>query len=411
MTLVFETEKCGRLWLGGEKAVHNTLFLSENEVSYVWPACESAIPDTPQVFVFDAVDGTDAAQGDVTMDKIMPIITDVVELLVNGKSVLVACNNGADRSATLACMVLMRLLAWSSSQASAYLATMRNIVDLKSRAPPSRGRAQMVRPLDFLEKIQEALQGGGARENAKAALGFVPLRRKALELGFEARFPPGRTSQLTRADRKSSSDEGETTQSYDLVTDAENSDATLFGGDKGASRMGASASWLILDSPVSTPGGSSSGEGSELRRRKLRMLIEDLTDLNFKLENHVAASGGFEPGLTLKDASGKPAAVVVGTDLTLTAATESAPAGASAPEASLAGPQANEPSQEKEAAKEPDPKKPKVEGDAASQPGAKQDAPAEELAHGSEAAAAPAVADSKDAAAPDSRPATFQLVV
>lgn len=405
MTLIFETEKYGRLWLGGEKAVHNTLLLSQNEVGYVWPACASAVPETPQVYVFDTVDGTDAAQGDVQLDKILPIITDIIELLVNGKSVLIACNNGADRSATLVCMVLMRLLSWSSSQASAYLATMRNIVDLKSRAPPSRGRAQMVRPVDFLEKIEEALHAGSARENAKAAIGFVPLRRKALELGFEARFAAGRTSLLTRVDRKSSSDEGETTQSYDMGTDAENSDGTFL-RCRAAGSMAGSASWLFVESPASTPRSGSAGEGSELRRRKLRMLIEDLTDLTLKLENHVSSSGGFEPGLTLKDASGHPAAVVVGDELSLTAAPASASAEAGAPQASLAGQQAKEPSLENKAGEpndEPDPKKAKVEGDAAPAPGA--EAPAEEATHGSKAA--PAVDGSKEGAAPDGRPANF----
>ena len=399
MTLVFETEKCGRLWLGGEKAVHSTLLLSQNEVGYVWPACKSAIPESPQVFVFEAVDGTDAAQGDIPLEKILPIVTDVVELLVNGNSVLIACSNGADRSATLLCMVLMRLLAWSSSQAATHVATMRNIVDLRSRPPPSRGRAQMVRPIDLLENFEP--HTGDARENAKTAIGFVPFRRKALDLGFEARFPAaGRTALLTRADRKSSSD-GETTQSYDLPTDAEKTDATVSG--RRQSMAGSAASWLLVDSPASTPKSSSAGEGSELRRRKLRMLIEDLTDLNVKLENYVSAPGGFEPGVVLKDASGQTAAVVVGADVSLTAAPANASAEAGAPQASLASSQAKEPSQENDAGPgnvEPDAKKAKVEADAASTPGAKEEAPAAE-APGSKAAPA------KDNAAPESRSATF----
>ena len=190
-----------------------------------------------------------------------------------------------------------------------------------------------------------------------------------------------------------------------MGTDAENSDGTFL-RCRAAGSMAGSASWLFVESPASTPRSGSAGEGSELRRRKLRMLIEDLTDLTFKLENHVSSSGGFEPGLTLKDTSGQPAAVVVGDELSLTAAPASASAEAGAPQASLAGQQAKEPSLENKAGEpndEPDPKKAKVEGDAALAPGA--EAPAEEATHGSKAA--PAVDGSKEGAAPDGRPANF----
>ena len=83
--------------------------------------------------------------------------------------------------------------------------------------------------------------------------------------------------------------------------------------------------WHFLETPVSTPGGSSNhGETSDLRRRKLRLLVQDLTALQRKLEGHVDAAGGFEPGVTLKDASGEVGAVVVGSDLTLLAAPSAA---------------------------------------------------------------------------------------
>lgn len=224
----------------------------------------------------------------------------------------------------------MRLLGWSAAEAAAFLTTMRNIVDLNSRAPPSRGRVATVRPIDFLESVEGKVHVSHPAAS-KVALGFVPLRRKAIEAGFVAAFPVGKASKpplLYRSDRQSSSSEAESMllpQQFQL-TEAEASDtgASFYhvphppeGFDKGT--------WHFLETPVSTPGGSSNhGETSDLRRRKLRLLVQDLTALQRKLEGHVDAAGGFEPGVTLKDASGEVGAVVVGSGLTLLAAPSAA---------------------------------------------------------------------------------------
>lgn len=78
-----------------------------------------------------------------------------------------------------------------------------------------------------------------------------------------------------------------------------------------------------MGTPVSTPGGSSCGEGSELRRRKLQLLMQDLSALNVRLASRVeaseAAAPGLEPSLTLTEASGQTAAVVVQGKLTTAA--------------------------------------------------------------------------------------------
>lgn len=47
----------------GEKAVHDSVLLSENEVGYVWPACKSAMFESPNVCVLDTVDGTALRMG------------------------------------------------------------------------------------------------------------------------------------------------------------------------------------------------------------------------------------------------------------------------------------------------------------------------------------------------------------
>lgn len=219
MTLVFETEKNGRLWLGGDLAAHNNKLLAENEIYAMWPAYRGAVPDTASVYVLETVDGTAACNGDVPMEKIMGCVIDVAALLQDGKSVLIACHNGAHRSSTLACLVLMRLSGWSAQDASSYLATMRNIVDLGSRAPPSRHRTHSKRPLDWLEEVQDQVHLSGAVDVVKSVLGFVPLRRKALENGFVARYGNAKSLATPAARRRESSSE-ETVQSLDFPTDA-----------------------------------------------------------------------------------------------------------------------------------------------------------------------------------------------
>ena len=77
MTLIFETEQHGRLWLGGEKAAHNSKLLADNDVYAVWPAYKGARPESPSVFVFDVVDGTGACNGDIPL-KVLSIVTDIV---------------------------------------------------------------------------------------------------------------------------------------------------------------------------------------------------------------------------------------------------------------------------------------------------------------------------------------------
>ena len=47
----------------GETAVHDSVLLSENEVGYVWPACKSAMFESPNVCVLDTVDGTALRMG------------------------------------------------------------------------------------------------------------------------------------------------------------------------------------------------------------------------------------------------------------------------------------------------------------------------------------------------------------
>jgi len=299
MTLVFETQEHGRLWLGGEKAVHNSRMLAENEVGYVWPAYRGACPESPNVQVLDLVDGTGVANGDIELQKVLGIVTDACALLMSGKSVLVACHNGAHRSATLACMILIRLTAWSAPEAATYLTTMRNIVDLSSRAPPSHRRTVNKRPLDFLAEVQGRLCPAGPMSAVKAGLGFVPLRRKALDSGFEARFPGLKSLSIPglKPTRDSSPASSAGTGSS-------------FAFPSGSDQRG---SWTFVPTPVSTPGGSSTGEGSELRRGKIRLLMEDLTQLNNRLKNHMAPAAS----LTLKDSTGNVAAVVVDNEMTL----------------------------------------------------------------------------------------------
>ena len=361
MTLVFETQAHGRLWLGGEKAVHNSRMLAENEVGYVWPAYRGACPESPNVQVLDLVDGSGVANGDIELQKVLNIVTDACALLMSGKSVLVACHNGAHRSATLACMILIRLTAWSASEAATYLTTMRNIVDLNSRAPASHRRTVNKRPLDFLAEVQGRLCPAGPMSAGKAGLGFVPLRRKALDSGFEARFPGLKSLSIPglKATRDSSpaSSAGR---------------GSSFAFPSGSDQRG---SWTFVPTPVSTPGGSSTGEGSELRRGKIRLLMEDLTQLNKRLKNHMAPAAP----LTLKDSTGNVAAVVVDNEMTL-------------PSPQSGKPTSDTEGKKKEASAASEPGVPEGAKAAASEPGVPEGAKA--------AASEPGVTEGEKAASP-----------
>ncbi|CAE7328274.1 DSPTP1 [Symbiodinium sp. CCMP2592] len=190
-----------KLWLGGSKAGTDTNLMIRNGIGAVWPAAKSVQPDdTAAIRVLRYTDGTGVVHGNVNMESVLQQIDNVISLLHRGVSVLICCVNGAHRSATLGAMTLMRLLGWSATEVANYVSTLRNIVDLNSRAPPSQYRVNTIRPIDFLIEHQAEIAGKSGASGlvqvgsnqeifpstryANALITPVQFRRRCIEMGF-----------------------------------------------------------------------------------------------------------------------------------------------------------------------------------------------------------------------------------
>ena len=151
MHVVLDTGNGSKLWLGGSVSV-DPHRLVENGVTVVWPAASNVqVPDTVSVKILKTLDGTGVVNGRPSFEQVLGQVDEVVTLLMQGHSVLIACHNGAHRSATLSALVLLRLTAASAQEVSDYLSSLRNIVDLQSRAPSNHHRRMNVKPMDYLE--------------------------------------------------------------------------------------------------------------------------------------------------------------------------------------------------------------------------------------------------------------------
>ena len=103
----------GRLWLGGEQASTDVGLLEKNGISVVLPASRTPIPaESLNHVVLDYIDGTALANEDYDLSKFLKVADQVVDLLKKGHGVLSSCRNGAHRSATETCVLIMRLTGW-----------------------------------------------------------------------------------------------------------------------------------------------------------------------------------------------------------------------------------------------------------------------------------------------------------
>ena len=144
-----------KLWLGGTAACLDANMLLENHIQCIWPAarCATSVEDTAAVKVLPMLDGTAVVHGSPPFEQVVEAVDKVASLLASGQSVLVACHNGAHRSATDTALLIMRLSGKSGPEVHQYLGRLRNIVDLASKAPPNKYRMCSVKPIDFLSKI------------------------------------------------------------------------------------------------------------------------------------------------------------------------------------------------------------------------------------------------------------------
>lgn len=327
MSLVFDmaafSPGCGgKLWLGGEAAASNLQLLRKNKITYLAPAaskpCSAQSMDIKQLTV---VDGTGIANNDIPFEKIMTVVDQIVEALVAGHSVLIYCRNGAHRSATLCSVVLLRMLSDARpNDIHVFLNSARNIVDLESRAPPTKYRQVSTRPIDALAGLSERVRA------VALPAGFVPLdhpnelltpigfRRRCLELGFSPTKDDGKplesgassagegtTTSESKRRKKFLVAVGEDTsavESFEMVSE-NNPDSDYHRSEDAYSYdgYGSSTSYVRLQNLDEMASDSDlfafvndELEDPATRREKIRMLMQELRNLDAKLMGNPVGS-------------------------------------------------------------------------------------------------------------------------
>lgn len=175
----------GRLWLGGAQASAHAEHLEDNSISMVLPAsrkpfCEESL----QVAVLPYVDGTGLANGSEDLDAFLKVCDAILERLDQGLSTIVCCKNGAHRSATEACVLIMRWTGWDTTRAANYLFSLRNIVDLASVPRPNAQTRRPKKPEHFLRESEAKIHSGAWGRVGCDIWSPVMFRKKAQELGF-----------------------------------------------------------------------------------------------------------------------------------------------------------------------------------------------------------------------------------
>ena len=322
MSLVFDmaafSPGCGgKLWLGGEAAASNLQLLRKNKITYLAPAaskpCSAQSMEIKQLAV---VDGTGVANNDIPFEKLMNVVDQVVEALVAGHSVLVYCRNGAHRSATLCSVVLLRMLGDTTpDQIHVFLNSARNIVDLESRAPPSKYRQVSKRPIDALRELAERVR------SAAFPAGFEPLsapnelltpigfRRRCLDLGFTPTKDHGKESGASSAGEGSGtevakrrkkllvpvSEDTSAVESFEMVSDADpDTDYYRSDTDVGFVRL-QNLEDMASDSDLFSFVHDEL-EDPATRREKIKVLMTELRTLDAKLMGQDLVGGESGPG-------------------------------------------------------------------------------------------------------------------
>lgn len=284
----------GKLWLGGEYPSGDLALLEDNFVTVVFPASRKPAPvDSLNIKVLEYMDGTGLANDDVDINKALLVMDQVIKLMLDGHSVLICCKNGAHRSATLTVAMLIRLCGWSFERSDVYCSTLRNIVDLKSTAPPSSFRRSPRKPCEWLVDNQSFLATGSPGYAAATILTPVNFRKKAMALGFEVRGPS-----FTRPKAKSrpSADLGSGCSSFEMVSGAD-----TFRGMATTDSSDASLPTPSKRSRAETASGESKSSSddpsyatAEARAHKLVTMCKELEQLNLKMMSELYGKSSAE---------------------------------------------------------------------------------------------------------------------
>lgn len=284
----------GKLWLGGEVASTDVKLLEENGVTILLPASRKPVPaESLNLKIMDYVDGTALANGDYAVEKFLRVSDQVISHLHEGHGVLVSCRNGAHRSATEVCLLIMRMTGWSFERSQAYVSTLRNGVDLNSVPPRTSHRTNPIRPSEFLKNCEAQILAGTWNLQLSDVVTPVAYRKRALELGFES-VSAGRPKSKAKAmPKRLSVTSGES--SFEMVSDVDSKKPDTLGAGTTLESSGS------LDSSSSAASGpvrqkrsrvASESEFSvvadelgtkEKRAAKLESLCLDLQSLNDKM--------------------------------------------------------------------------------------------------------------------------------
>ena len=285
----------GKLWLGGQAALTPNS-LMQNEISVVWPACRAVVgeEETCCARFLEVVDGTAVVHNDVPLAQLLELVDEVIRLLVVEKrSVLSVCRNGAHRSATLLCLTLMRLFGWTAQECERHVTQLRNIVDMRSRAPPSARRVNTVRPVDWLAEVSDQVRQDRPVYDVAVNQMCTPLQltQKALSLGFVNRCFVRKVRKLEAPMSGPKPGEGREGD----VTESDAGSTSLWAGRSACPARtplrppASECSWVMAGggSPQSTPRGPTcsvdSDMAAELRQRKLNKLVANVRQLDQKV--------------------------------------------------------------------------------------------------------------------------------
>lgn len=177
----------GKLWLGGSQASTSIAVLEENGITVLLPASKSPEPvESMNVKILNYIDGTGLVNGDYGAERFLEVADQIISYLKEGHGVLVSCFNGAHRSASEVCVIVMRATGWDFATAENYICSLRNCVDLNSVAPPSSHRRHPQRPSAWLRDNEGRITDHGFRMPANNVRTPVAYRKMAMELGFES---------------------------------------------------------------------------------------------------------------------------------------------------------------------------------------------------------------------------------
>lgn len=298
----------GKLWLGGQQASTDIAVLENNGITVLLPASRKPEPvESLNVKILDYVDGTALVNNDYHAERFLDVVDQIIDYLKRGHGVLVSCYNGAHRSASEVCVIVMRITGWDFQRAENYICSLRNCVDLQSVAPPSSHRRNPQRPSAWLSDNEGRITDHGFRMLANNVRTPVAYRKMAMELGFES--ISARPKSKARTGRNSGF------SSYEMVSSAAEAAGAKdeMGGTTLSSSGGDPASSSLSSAEASAPGlkRSRADSGSEFtlvndelntKEKRANKLAELCNDLHAEAQRsdvgHLAPQargGGAEP--------------------------------------------------------------------------------------------------------------------